>query len=283
MYYDTINIWDHFNGNIKDKAVLEVYVPEQTSEIPFVRKRSSVLICPGGGYAYASRREAEPVALAFAGRGFNTFVLTYGTAPEFRHPQPLLDVSRAMCIIRENAEKWYMDKDKIAVCGFSAGAHLAASLGVFWKEAYIQDSLKIPEGLNKPNALILGYPVLTSVPGKAHMGSFYNLLGENLEESAYAAMSLENHVNGNTPPAFIWHTFDDKAVPVDSSLLFAQSMKNNNIPFELHIFPEGEHGLSMCDERTAASDSQMNEYTGKWFDMCVGWLKKFAFRQGTIQ
>jgi len=278
MFYEKICIWDNFNGDIKDKSILEVYVPEQTMEIPFVRKRSSVLICPGGGYAYASRREAEPIALAFAGHGFNAFVLTYGTAPEVKHPQPLLDVSRAMCVIRENAEKWYMDKDKIAVCGFSAGAHLAASLGVFWKDERLQNALKISEGQNKPDALILGYPVITSLVGKAHRNSFYNLMGQNLEESAYEAVSLENFVNSNTPPAFIWHTFDDAAVPVDNSLLLAQSMKNNNISFELHIFPEGEHGLSLCDERTAARDTQINKYAGKWFDLCIEWLNEFAFK-----
>lgn len=276
MYYEKIHIWDSFNGDIKDKSTLEVFVPELLSEIPFIKKRKAVLICPGGGYAYASRREAEPVALAFAGQGFNAFILTYGTAPDVKHPQPLLDVSRAMCLIRENAEAWYMDKDKIAVCGFSAGAHLAASLGVFWNEKYLQNALNIPEGLNKPNALILGYPVITSLAGKAHRGSFYNLMGENLEESTYTAMSLEKHVNGDTPPAFIWHTFDDGAVPVDNSLMIAQSMKNNNIPFELHIFPEGEHGLSMCDERTAAHDAQINKYAGKWFELCVDWLNKFV-------
>jgi acetyl esterase/lipase len=241
-----------------------------------VINRKGVLICPGGGYGFVSYRESEPIALAFIAQGFNAFVLTYEVAPVVKHPQPLLDASRAMCIIRENAEKWSTDIDKIAVCGFSAGGHLAASLGVFWQEKYLQEMLHIPEGMNKPNAMILSYPVITSQQGLAHRGSFYNLLGMDLDETIYETMSLEKYVSKNTPPAFIWHTFADSCVPVDNSLLFVQSMKNNNIPFEMHIFPEGNHGLSLCDERTGNEDTLENRHAGKWFDLCVEWLKNFA-------
>jgi acetyl esterase/lipase len=191
----------------------------------------------------------------------------------------LLDVSRAMCLIRENADKWCTDRNEIAICGFSAGGHLAASLGVFWKEKYLRDMLNIPEGMNKPNALILSYPVITSQVGLAHRGSFYNLLGEGLKEDAYSAMSLEKFVSADTPPAFLWHTFNDAAVPAENSLLFAQSMRNNNIPFELHIFPEGEHGLSLADERTGNEATPVNKHAGNWFELCVQWLKDFAFKE----
>ena len=278
MNYEKINIWEGFHGAIKGKATLKIYVPDISNEIPSVKKRKGVLICPGGGYEFVSDREAEPIALAYIAQGFNAFVLTYEVAPAVKHPQPLLDVSRAMCMIRENAEKWNTEKDKIAVCGFSAGGHLAASLGVFWKDKYLQEMLCIPEGMNKPDALILCYPVITSQIGKAHRGSFYNLLGENLEESAYSSMSLEKYVSSDTPPAFMWHTFNDDTVPVENSLLFAQSMKNNNIPFELHIFPEGQHGLSLCDARTGNEDTFINRHAGKWFDLSVEWLKNFAFK-----
>lgn len=277
LHYEKINIWDGFDGNINGKATLKIYIPDISEEIPSVQKRKGVLICPGGGYGFVSDREGEPIALAFAAQGFNAFVLTYEVAPAVKHPQPLLDVSRALCIIRENAEKWYTEKDKLAVCGFSAGGHLAASLGVFWKEKYLQELLHIPEGMNKPNALILNYPVITSQLDLTHRGSFYNLLGWDLDEPTYSTMSLEKYVTENTPPAFIWHTFSDICVPVENSLLFAQSMKNNNIPFELHIFPEGEHGLSLCDARTGNDDTLINRHAGKWFGLCVEWLRSFAF------
>lgn len=278
MHYEKINIWDGFKGKLKGKATLEIYVPEHSDGISCMGRKKAVLVCPGGGYEFVSGREAEPVALAFAAQGFNAFVLTYEVAPAVKHPQPLLDVSRAMCLIRENAEKWNTDPEKVAVCGFSAGGHLAASLGVFWKEKALQDALGIPEGLNKPNALILCYPVITSEMGKAHRGSFYSLLGQNLSEEEYAKMSLEKYVSKDTPPAFIWHTCNDGTVPVDNSLLFAQSLRNSGVPFELHIFPEGVHGLSLCDERTATEEVHINRYAGKWVGLCMDWLNQMAFK-----
>jgi acetyl esterase/lipase len=274
MKYKVINIWEDFKGDTKGKAKLSAYILDNSVEISLSRKNRAVLICPGGGYEFVSEREAEPVALAFLAEGINAFVLTYEVAPAAKHPQPILDSSRAMCIIRENAEEWHIDINKIAVCGFSAGGHLAASLGVFWNEKYIKETLGIGEGMNKPNALILCYPVISSKEEFSHRGSFYNLLGDNQEEEVYESMSLERHVNKYTPPAFIWHTFDDSLVPVENSLMFAQSMKKNNIPFELHIFPEGVHGLSLCDERTGITAEMINPQAGKWIRLCMDWFKR---------
>jgi acetyl esterase/lipase len=273
MEYKVINIWEDFKGNIKGKAKLAAYILDNSEEISLTRKNKAVLICPGGGYEFVSEREAEPVALAFLSEGINAFVLTYEVAPAVKHPQPILDASRAMCIIRENAEKWHIDINKIAVCGFSAGGHLAASLGVFWREKYIQESLGIQEGMNKPNALILCYPVISSKLEISHRGSFYNLLGQGLLEEVYESMSLENWVSKDTPLAFIWHTFDDVVVPVENSLLFAQSMRRNNVPFEMHIFPQGVHGLSLCDERTGNNAEMINSEAGKWLRLCLDWFK----------
>lgn len=273
MQYEIINIWEGFKGAINGKATLTAYILDNSPEISLSRKNKAVLICPGGGYEFVSERESEPVALAFLAEGFNAFVLNYEVAPAVKHPQPILDVSRAMCLIRENAKRWNIDINNIALCGFSAGAHLAASLGVFWRENYIQESLGIVEGLNKPNALILCYPVISCKSGISHRDSFYNLLGANQKEEIYESMSLENHVNMDTPTAFIWHTFDDNSVPVENSLVFAQSMKKYNIPFELHIFPKGVHGLSLCDERTGNNAQLINPEAGRWFRMCIEWLK----------
>lgn len=275
MHYERINIWDNFDGDIKGRATLDVYIPEHSPEITFTGNKKAVLVCPGGGYRYVSKREGEVVALAFAAQGFNAFVLTYEVAPAVKHPQPLLDVSRAVCLIRENAETWHTDASRIAVCGFSAGGHLTASLGVFWNEPYIREMLGIREGMNKPNALILSYPVITSQADIAHRGSFYNLLGEDLDESDYSAMSLEKHVNKGTPPSFIWHTFDDGTVPVENSLLFAQSLRKWNIPFEMHIFPQGVHGISLSDERSATEPAHVNMHVAQWFGLCINWLKTY--------
>ncbi|MBC8059096.1 MAG: alpha/beta hydrolase [Clostridiaceae bacterium] len=273
MEYRIINIWEGFKGDIKGEAKLTAYILDNSEQVSLLRKNKAVLICPGGGYGFVSERESEPVALAFLAEGVNAFVLNYEVAPAVKHPQPILDVSRAMCLIRENAEKWNIDTNKIALCGFSAGGHLAASLGVFWREKYIQESLGIEEGMNKPNALILCYPVISCLEEIAHRESFYNLLGHNQEEEIYESMSLENHINKDTPPTFIWHTFDDCSVPVENSLLFARGLRKHNIPFEMHIFPKGVHGLSLCDERTGNNAELINPYVAKWFKMCIDWFK----------
>jgi dienelactone hydrolase len=184
------------------------------------------------------------------------------------------EFKKAMWIIRENADKWNLDPEKIAVCGFSAGGHLAASLGVFWNELYISEAIGMPEGINKPNGLILGYPVITS--GKyAHRGSFSNLLGRDATAEQKEGMSLELHVKNQVPPTFLWHTFHDLAVPVENSLLFAQALRQSGIPFELHIFPDGPHGLSLCDEETAVNNPDLiNPHAANWMPLCIEWLKE---------
>nr|AGF93385.1 pectin acetylesterase [uncultured organism] len=264
MINKSIDIWkgiDKF-ADKEYRPILDTYI------LKGERKRPTVLVCPGGGYEFTSPREAEPVALQFNEAGYNAFVLYYSVAPE-KHPQPLLDVSRSMCIIRNNSEKWNIKKDKIAVCGFSAGGHLAASLGVHWEKSYL-DIKGIEIGSNKPNFLILGYPVITA--GEfSHQGSIKNLVGKDPE--LREEMSLEKQVNQETPPTFIWHTCADKAVPVKNSLLFVESLRKNEIPFEFHIFPEGPHGLSLATAET--DDGEMGAYphVARWIKLCKEWLE----------
>jgi acetyl esterase/lipase len=267
MISKTIDIWENYvyHGEKDDnfRPKLQTYI------LDGAKKRNTVLVCPGGGYGFTSEREAEAIALQFNSAGFHAFVLYYSVAPR-KHPQPLLDLSRAMCILRENSLEWKINSDKIAVCGFSAGGHLTASLGVHWDKDY----LNIPGveiGINKPNALILSYPVITS--GEfAHQGSFNNLLGEDADNSLFEVMSLEKQVSEITPPTFLWHTFSDNSVPVENSLLFAQGLRKNNIPFELHIYPEGPHGLSLATEETAAEGMGVYLHVATWMGLCIEWL-----------
>lgn len=268
MIHKSIEIWEKgiYSDNGEDgfKPLLDTYILNGS------RRRGAILICPGGGYGSTSPREAEPIAVKFNEAGFHTFVLYYRVKPR-KHLYPLMDLSRAMCIIRENADAWNIDPDKIAVCGFSAGGHLAASLGVHWDKPYLYNVQGITRGMNKPNALILCYPVISS--GKfAQAGSFKNLLGSESDQSLLDEMSLECQVSEKTPPTFIWHTFDDNVVPVENSLLFATALRKNGIPFELHIYTQGPHGLSLATEETDTGTMGTYPHVATWVKLCTEWL-----------
>ncbi len=268
MIHEKIRIWN--KGDYRSRpddgfeSELDTYILDGD------RDRAAVLLCPGGAYRYVSPREGEPVALQFNAAGFNAFVLHYSVAP-CRHPAPLLDASRAMCLIREHAAAWRISPDKIAVCGFSAGGHVAASLAVGWDEPAALGAPGIERGMNRPDALILGYPVISS--GEyAHRESIDNLLGPNASPEEIREVSLELNVNPKMPNAFIWHTWDDASVPVENSLLFAQAMRRCGVPFELHIYPKGTHGLSLATPETGDGPRGSDPHVASWMDLCVDWL-----------
>lgn len=253
-----------------EEPTLTAYCPAVSAELDEHPHRVSVLICPGGGYEFCSFREAEPIATAFNAMGYNAFVLNYSVAP-VTYPQALLELAASVSLIRSKADYFHADKNGIIVCGFSAGAHLAASLGVFWHENFISEILGDESISFKPNAMILGYPVITS--GKfAHTGSLDCLLGNNADKKLLDKMSLELQVSNETPPAFIWHTFEDGCVPVENSLLLAGALRKNKVPFELHIFPNGGHGLSLCNEITAQGEGHINHHCANWMPLCKEWI-----------
>lgn len=238
-------------------------------------KKSSVLVFPGGGYYFVSGREAEPVSSRFFESGYNAFILTYSTTdrtPDVRFPMQLLQAAAAILTIRENAGEWGCT-DKVVTCGFSAGGHLAGSSAVFYDLPCVLDAFKTKAENIRPSASILCYPVVSGVT-TPHTGSFINLLGEGKEKD-FAKYSIENGVNEKTPPIFIWHTADDTCVNVNNSILLSAQLKKNKIPFEMHIFESGPHGLSMCDETTSEGNKDLiNPDVAEWFKLCVTWLKK---------
>lgn len=268
MKYATVDIWKDLSY---DESPSPGFRPKMDTWIHEGDKiRGAVLVLPGGGYAFTSDREADPIATRFFEAGHQAFVLWYSVAPH-RHPQPIRDVSRAMALIRENATQWRVDPDRIAVIGFSAGAHLAASLGVHWNKPWLSGGPGIPENSNRPNALVLSYPVITTGP-YAHRGSFENLLGEHASAEAQRMMSLEKQVGPHVPPTFLWHTFSDGAVPVENSLLFANALREAGVSFEMHIYPEGEHGLSLANAETAWEGRGVDAHVAGWMNLCTEWL-----------
>ena len=231
----------------KSDVTLTSYIAGTSAELPFNEKRKAILVIPGGAYAFCSDREADPIAHAYLAAGFNTFVLRYSVYRTGNPvwPNPLIDASAAMKYIRDHAEEFHIDPDYVFVIGFSAGGHLAASLGTMWDDDEIESMLGFPKGYNRPTGMILAYAVLSGLE-YAHRGSIDNILGDRKEdEEARKSLSLEYRVSEKTCPAFLWSTCPDTTVPVQNSLLFAQALSDHKIPYEMHIYPEGGHGASL--------------------------------------
>lgn len=269
MIYQTIDL--HEEGSLPG-AKLVVYIQEPSESLD-IDKRPLILVCPGGAYAYTSDREAEPMALAFLAMGYHAAILRYSCSPA-KYPTALTEIARAMVILNEKAEEWHIEKGKIVVQGCSAGGHLAASLGVFWHKEFLakQMGLKPSEQeVLRPFGMLLCYPVITS--GEfAHRGSFENLLGEREKELA-EEMSLETQVSEKTPKAFIWHTFEDNAVPVENSLMLVSALRKFEIPTEFHMYPVGSHGLALANRLTAsAGGGSVQEECTSWIDLAKVWL-----------
>ncbi len=274
MICETINLREFYPALSAEggEPILKTYCRDVSREIDLERRFPAMLICPGGGYGFVSDREAEPIALDYISAGFNAFVLTYSVAPA-HYPSALLQAAAAMDYIRKNAAKYHIDLEKIAVSGFSAGGHLAGSIACFWQETFLAQTLKTTSANLKPNAVVLCYPVITGGE-KAHRGSFDNLCAG--DQALVQKMSLETAVTKDTPPTFLWHTATDTCVPVENSLMMASALREKQIPFELHVFSEGSHGLSTCDYQSAGPNSphMINPEAAKWFGLSVTFLKK---------
>ena len=263
-----------FKINLLDKETEHGFMPTLTAYLidgnPNSREvRPAVVVVPGGGYMYVSFREGERIALNFSTAGFHTFILDYATSPHI-HPLPLLNIAKALEIIRENAEEWNVAPDKIAVCGFSAGGHLCASISTLWNDKELFGTDEEKNRLHRPDYTILSYPVI-SCDEYAHRGSFITLTGQEEKTPLWDKLSLEKHVDKNTPPAFIWHTGEDTGVPAENSLLYTMALRKNNIPVELHIYQDGPHGMSVVSDETFWKvDKFTRNYP--WIKQAIEWL-----------
>lgn len=242
-------------------ATLEGYLLDCYANLGQYEKRPAILICPGGGYVYCARSEGEPVAMAYAARGFHTFVLRYSTGHDAAGFAPLQEVSWAIGHIRQHAEEWSIDPEKIAVCGFSAGGHLALAAGLLAE--------------NKPNAMILGYPA-ASAPNYPGVNFMLKLLTgkEDVTDEDAVPFDLVPQITKDAPPVFLAATAQD-ALTAFGALPIAQKYCALGLNYEVHIFNHGPHGYSLATEATCDGSSRyLNPAFSHWHELSVAWLHK---------
>lgn len=288
-------------------VTLTTYVLEDSPEMLDGKRRPAVIICPGGAYLSCSDREGEPIAMAFANMGYHAFVLRYGVYMEGEpgmfmpepgtevpakahcvHPNPIRDIARAMLTIRDRAEQWLVDPEQIAVCGFSAGAHNCALYATSWHKPVISDFFGRDAQEFRPAACILGYTLSDYVfmkenanesgdPFAAGLFSVSNtaLLGTPAPtDSQLHEVSPARNVTEFTPPTFLWATSEDTLVPVQHTLLMGRALADRKIPFEMHIFESGPHGLATATQSSAGALSSVRPDVAEWIPLCDTWLKK---------
>lgn len=286
----------------RQDVTLTTYVLADSAELLNGQKRPAVLVCPGGAYLSCSDREAEPVALRFAAMGYHAFVLRYSTYgngapgmfplssdlpvnPRSVHPAPMRDIGRAFLLIRQQADEWLVDTDKIAICGFSAGAHNCAMYAVYWHDPLISEFFGEQPEAFRPAAAILGYGIhdyhlmfgliadpmaqaLSDAAGIAFLGT------KTPSHELLDAVSPALHVSQMTPPTFLWATAADDLVPAENTTRMATALAQARVPFEIHIFEAGAHGLSLADQSSAGSLWNIDADARQWIALAESWLKK---------
>lgn len=273
MKHEVIHLKEHFpilSENGKD-PLLSTYLPYNMVEMNRQEQlRPAVLICPGGGYHFNSEREAEVIALRFLPHGYNAFVLNYSVAPHC-FPSQLREVAAAMELIHANAKQWNTDVNRIAIMGFSAGGHLACHYTNCYDIPEVREVFPDSKGVN---ASILSYPVITGDPAHRHTNSFRFLSGHDaVTEEDIEKYSLHTKVTERTAPTFLWHTAEDQVVPIKNSILYADALAAHKVPFELHIYPYGWHGLCTSDSETNGELEPKVAHTAQWMDSLMKWLK----------
>jgi len=240
-----------------EKSYMTAYILDSGLKLGQDTARPAVVICPGGGYIYLSPREAEPIAMAYAAKGFHTFVLNYSLGYDAKDFAPLKELDNAIKTIRLNSEKWLVAENKIAVCGFSAGGHLALAGGLMAE--------------NRADAMILGYPAvsLNDLPAIAKILSGK---GDEFTVEDLKYFDMVPRVNENSPPAFIFVTGDDKSCR-KGCIELAAALESNDIPCEFHLFGFGPHGYSLANGACADGSSQViDQHAAKWMDLSAEWL-----------
>jgi acetyl esterase/lipase len=244
----------------RDKPSLTIYLPPSDKA-----NGTAVVVCPGGGYgALAVGHEGKEPAEWLNRHGIAAFVLRYRLGPRYRHPAPMQDAQRAMRLVRSRAKEWNLDPKRIGIWGFSAGGHLASTVATHFDVGKSDSDDPIERVRCRPDFAILCYPVITMRPPVTHGGSRRNLLGDKPEEALESSLCNDEQVTEKTPPTFLFHTNEDRAVLPENSILFYQALRRKNVPAELHIYEKGPHGVGLAVGRGAVS---------AWPEQLAGWLK----------
>lgn len=250
-------------------------IPYNTEKLDFVpsitcyegKSDGCIIDFAGGGYGMKAEHEGPQMCEWLQSIGITCFNVDYRIAP-YKHPAEISDALRAVRFVRHNAKKFNINPNKIAVMGFSAGAHLAGSASVHYDKKMYNETDEIDKESARPDASVLCYSVIDMFEYR-HDGSRQNLLGENPLHADKELMSLYKHVNGNTPQAFMWHTSTDQAVPVENTLMYAAALSKVKVPFEIHIYPLGSHGLGQAKDVP---------HVAQWKNSLDNWLKLIEWK-----
>lgn len=288
MLYEKLSLWPG-----RDDVTLTAFVTPPDPGWPFpAYPRPAMVICPGGAYLDLSAAEGAPIATYFSTQGYQAFVLEYTVATrapagqEIRYPVQLVDLARAISLIRQNSGRWNLDPDKVAIAGFSAGGHLCASYAVHWHEPWLAQRLGVESELLRPSAAVLGYPITdyelqdSAFPNPIPMmvesnRALFGTAHPSPQQKAELSPCL--HVNEHTPPVFLVHAADDGLVPVGNSFSMAQALSRACIPFELHIFQQGDHGFANAQPMDRPWETHRSRACAAWLPLVCTWLlKQFA-------
>ena len=274
VHIETVDLYELYPQHTRGQGGrLTVYALEPIAKVDPDRRFPAVLILPGGAYSWVSPREAEPVAMRFISRGFSCFILDYSCAPS-RFPVALREAAMAMSFIRSEADRLHVDPDHVAALGFSAGGHLCGTLGTLFDAEAVADIG--PAAMIRPDALVLCYPVSVS-SGRTHRESFANLCGE--DRALMDRLSLDRLVRSDMMPVFLWHTRTDDSVPVDGTMRLAAALAEKDVPFTLHVFAEGRHGLATADDLVYRRDDlpPVSDGVRDWPELVVRFLWENGF------
>jgi acetyl esterase/lipase len=231
----------------------------------------AMIIVPGGSYTHIPTVQAETLALAFSGRGFQTFVLQYhliqpNAAPLL--PQPIIDLAQAMVQIKQHATEWQLDPNQITLAGFSVGGHIVSLFADFWQQNWLKQAAQAIDTDLQPQAILLNYPVI-----RLDAGFPKDETARQQITNRPADFAADAFVNAANPPTFMWHTSDDPFVPVANSVAYYQALVQHQIPAEAHFFQHGTHGLALANLQTAWRPGALQPQVAKWLDLALDWLR----------